>query len=151
MVATWRPISSPAPAKDNEMATVTITAIVMVTLRRRPLAVSATTNWARTSAGIWPGIWPGSSARKAVDPPGLVADHRTGVQLDHATAHRVDDGRVVGGHDEGGAGPVDPVEQIHDAHAGARVEVAGRLVRQEDQRPVDERPGDGDSLLLTAG
>src|SRR5690606_21184628 len=31
------------------------------------------------------------------------------------------------------------------------VTVAGVIVAQEDQRPVDERPGDGDTLLLAAG
>ena len=34
---------------------------------------------------------------------------------------------------------------------GARVEVAGRLVGQEDGRVGDERAGDGDALLLAAG
>ncbi len=31
------------------------------------------------------------------------------------------------------------------------IQVAGRLVGEEDQGPVDERPGDGDPLLLAAG
>jgi hypothetical protein len=73
------------------------------------------------------------------------------VELDHPTPHRVDDAAVVGGHDDGGPGAVDPVEQLHDAHRGGRVEVAGGLVRQEDQRPVDEGPGDRDALLLATG
>ena len=50
-----------------------------------------------------------------------------------------------------GAGAVDPLEQAHDALAGVGVEVAGRLVGEQHQRPVDERPGDRDALLLTAG
>ena len=58
---------------------------------------------------------------------------------------------VVGGHHHGGAGPVDPLEQQHDVLAGVRVEVAGRLVGQQHQRPVDERAGDRDPLLLAAG
>ena len=33
----------------------------------------------------------------------------------------------------------------------SRVEVAGRLVGEQHQRPVDERAGDRDALLLTAG
>ena len=57
----------------------------------------------------------------------------------------------MGGHQHGGAGPVDPVEQPHDALAGGGVEVAGRLVGQQDQRPVDEGPGDRHPLLLAAG
>ena len=55
------------------------------------------------------------------------------------------------GHDDGGAGAVDPVEQLHDADAGLRVEVAGGLVGDQQHRPVDERAGDRDALLLTAG
>ena len=35
--------------------------------------------------------------------------------------------------------------------AGGRVEVPGRLVGEQDQRPVDERPGDRHALLLTTG
>ena len=35
--------------------------------------------------------------------------------------------------------------------AGVRVEVSGRLVGQQDQRPVDERAGDRDPLLLATG
>ena len=51
----------------------------------------------------------------------------------------------------GGAGAVDAVEQAHDADRGGRVEVAGGLVGQEDQRPVHEGPGDRHPLLLAAG
>ena len=58
---------------------------------------------------------------------------------------------VVGGHHHRGAGAVDPVQQLHDADGGLRVEVAGRLVRDQQHRPVDERAGDRDALLLTTG
>ena len=58
---------------------------------------------------------------------------------------------VVGGHQHRRSGAVDPFEQIHDVLAGLGVEVARRLVGQQHQRPVDERAGDGDTLLLTAG
>jgi hypothetical protein len=67
------------------------------------------------------------------------------------TAHRVDDALVVGRHHDGRAGPVDAVEDAHDADGGRGVEVPGRLVGEHDQRPVDERPRDRDALLLTAG
>ena len=69
------------------------------------------------------------------------------------TRRRIDvhDALVVGGHDHGGAGLVDAVEQPHDALARGRVEVAGRLVGEQDQRPVDEGPGDRHALLLAAG
>ena len=38
----------------------------------------------------------------------------------------------------------------HDLVAHLRVEVAGRFVREQDARPADDRPGDGDALLLAA-
>ena len=76
---------------------------------------------------------------------------RPPVELDDPTAHGVDDAAVVGGHDHGRARAVDAVEQAHDADRGGRVEVAGGLVGQQDQRPVHERPGDRDPLLLATG
>ena len=48
-------------------------------------------------------------------------------------------------------GRVQLVEQREDLVAGAAVEVAGRLVGEQDRRAVDQRPGDGDALLLAAG
>jgi hypothetical protein len=38
----------------------------------------------------------------------------------------------------------------HDLHARSRVEVAGGLVGQDEYRIFDQRPRDGDALLLTA-
>ena len=46
------------------------------------------------------------------------------------------------------------VQALKDAHhfdAGPRVEVPGRLVRQQNRRVVDQRARDRDALLLTAG
>src|SRR5579862_7654701 len=45
---------------------------------------------------------------------------------------------------------VELLKNVHDLDAGARVEVPGRLVGQENGRVVDQRPRDGDALLLTA-
>jgi hypothetical protein len=42
-------------------------------------------------------------------------------------------------------------EQRKDLAACPRVEVAGRLVREDDRRVGDQCPGDGDALLLTTG
>jgi hypothetical protein len=57
----------------------------------------------------------------------------------------------VGGHHHGGARAVDPIEQPHDPLAGGRVQVAGGLVGQQQQRSVDEGPGHGHPLLLPPG
>jgi hypothetical protein len=43
------------------------------------------------------------------------------------------------------------VQQRHDLFAGARVQVSGRLVGEEDRRIVDQRPGNRHPLLLSAG
>ena len=42
-------------------------------------------------------------------------------------------------------------QQLEDLAAGLRVEVAGRLVGEEDRRPRDERARERDALLLAAG
>lgn len=81
----------------------------------------------------------------------LVAYDLAALELDDALAHLVHDARVVGRHHHGGAGAVDPVEQLHDADAGGRVEISGRLVGDEDHRLVDEGARDRDALLLPSG
>ena len=45
---------------------------------------------------------------------------------------------------------VQPLKDVHHLDAGSRVEVPGRLVRQQNRRVVDERPRDRDALLLAA-
>ena len=70
--------------------------------------------------------------------------------LDHAPAHAVDHRLVVRRDDHGRAGAVDPVEQLHDPDRRLGVEVAGRLVGQQQRRVVDERARDRDALLLAA-
>ena len=46
---------------------------------------------------------------------------------------------------------VQALEDPHDLDARPRVEVAGRLVRQQDRRVGDQRAGDRHALLLPAG
>ncbi len=53
-------------------------------------------------------------------------------------------------HDGGLVLAVERLEDAHDLVAHLRVEVAGRLVGEQDPRPADDRPGDGDALLLAA-
>ena len=43
-----------------------------------------------------------------------------------------------------------PEDQVHDLAAGIDVEIAGRLVRQQDLRIVDQGPRQRDALLLAA-
>jgi len=58
---------------------------------------------------------------------------------------------LVGDEHDRIALPVKTVEQGHDLGAGGRVKVSGGLVGQQDRRIVDQRPGDGDALPLSAG
>src|SRR5262249_19194209 len=58
---------------------------------------------------------------------------------------------LMGDHDDGDAVTVQVLEQGHDLHAGPRVESASGLVGQDEHRLIDERAGDGDTLLLAAG
>src|ERR1700744_4294805 len=160
--------SNPVPSRDRLIATTTTRATVMVRFRRRPIQISWRTNCARILADSSqscfvvvprprsPGTVPrrsgyDSSVRLAVDTARLVADHLAVFEFDDALAHGVDDGGIVRGHDDGGAGPVDPVQDLHDADRRGRVDVSGRLVGQQDHRPVDEGPGHGDPLLLATG
>ena len=61
--------------------------------------------------------------------------------------------RVVGDHDDGLAETRRPrrAEQGEHLGADAGVEVAGRLVGEDQVGPGDQRPGDGHPLLLAAG
>ena len=60
--------------------------------------------------------------------------------------------RVVGDHDHRLAELVDRLaQQAQDVGARLRVEVAGRLVGEDDGRFGDQGAGDGDALLLAAG
>src|SRR5215471_17459221 len=89
--------------------------------------------------------------RLAVYAAYLIADHLAVLELDDALSHRIDNSGIVGSHDDRRPGPVDPVKHLHDADGGRRVDVSRRLVGEQDHRPVDERAGHRDPLLLTAG
>src|SRR3954464_5734071 len=136
-------MSSPVPIRPSEMAVVRIIATVMVRLRRSPVATSESTKLTRMDSLSWSsaGGERAGLAAHAVDAARLVAGDLAAVQFDDAPAHGVDDVVVVRRHDHRGAGAVDPLQQQHDALAGLRVEVAGGLVGEQDQRPVHERAG----------
>ena len=67
-----------------------------------------------------------------------------------ARVERVEHLGVVADDEERGADFVaEAAEELEGFHGVARVEVACRLVRENDARTVGQRTGDGDSLLLT--
>src|ERR1051325_2015890 len=61
------------------------------------------------------------------------------------------DARVVGDEDDGLVLRGELFEDGDDVAAGLRIEVAGRLVGEDERRIVDQSAGDGDSLALSAG
>src|SRR3954465_11873411 len=152
--------STLAPSMNSETDMVMIMAIVIVTFRHRPTRTSLRTYFKRIG-GFLPGLrvvllqvfgdCGDTEPDSAVDAARLVTDDAAALDLDDPAAHLVDDVGVVGDHHDRGAGAVDPVQQTHDLDGRVRVEVSRRLVREQDQRPVHERPGDRDTLLLTTG
>src|SRR5690348_739134 len=98
-------------------------------LRRTPVATPDNTKLARINSFLVGSrgqvLLAARSAADSVHAAVLVADDVPGVQFDHAPTHRVDDVVVVGGHDDGRPGAVDPLEQAHDALARVGVQVAG--------------------------
>ena len=64
--------------------------------------------------------------------------------------HALGDGVVVGDDHDGRPGPVELLDQVQDGLAGGLVEVAGRLVGEDDGGPANEGAGDGDALALAA-
>src|SRR6186997_3093984 len=79
------------------------------------------------------------------------------IGLHHAVAERHDARAVLGDirfvrdqHDGDAALDVEALEQPHHLDAGSRIEVAGRLVGQQDRRVVDQRARDRHALLLSA-
>ena len=54
-------------------------------------------------------------------------------------------------HQRGLAAPLQAEQQVDHLLAGLAVEIAGRLVGEDDLRARAQRAGDGDALLLAAG
>src|SRR6185312_10459811 len=81
----------------------------------------------------------------------LIARNLAIAEIDIACAERRDVGLVRHHHNGDSLLPVQALENGHDFDAGPRIERAGGLIRQYDLRIVDQRPRNGDALLLAAG
>ena len=82
---------------------------------------------------------------------GLGVIHDAAVQqADDAGGIALGQLRIVRDHDDKAVAR-DLLENFHDLHARLGVQRAGRLVRQQNVRVVDEGAGDGDALHLAAG
>ena len=72
-----------------------------------------------------------------------VEDHAPRVDLVHQA-------EIVGGDDDGGAEPVELDEQAQQPARQRRIDIAGRLVGEQDLGLLDQRPGDRRALLFAA-
>ena len=131
------PSAMKSPSRNMPISTVMIAATVVERFAPIERSASVTKSLA-------------CSLRSAVASAALVADDDALLERDHAPAHLVDHLAVVRGHEDGRAGAVDAVEELHDPDRGVGVEVAGRLVADEERRVVHERARDRDALLLAA-
>ena len=78
-------------------------------------------------------------------------DHRAVLEPDHLRARRgADQADVMGRDDHRGAEPVERGEQMQQALRHFGIDIAGRLVGDEQFGPADHRAGDRDALLLAA-
>ena len=82
---------------------------------------------------------------------GHVGDDFTVVDDDDAVVELFDQLVFMGDHDDGGTVLVDAVKQFHDLVGHLRVHVTGGLVGDDGVGVVDQRAGQSNSLLLTAG
>src|ERR1051326_9043863 len=113
---------------DSAMATTTATPTAM------PRSVSAVRVFSRTI---------GRRTRALASAP--IA------HLDHVIAVRRRALGVRGHHDRRLLRAMDRADEVEDPLAVARVEVAGRLVREDQRRAVDDGAADGHALHLAAG
>ena len=82
----------------------------------------------------------------------LIQLHHQPVLDGDAPVHARGDVHVVGGDDDREAGGLHQLgERGEHVLGGARVEISGRLVGQQDARRVGDRARDRDPLLLAAG
>src|SRR4029079_16893630 len=113
---------------DRAMATTTATPTAM------PRSVSALRVFSRTSG------------RRTSALTNMAVGH-----LNHGVAVRRRALGVRGHEDRRPLRLVDRADQLQDPLAGARVEVAGRLVGEDERRAVDDGAPDGHALHLAAG
>src|SRR3954470_4321126 len=153
------PSAMKRPSRNMPISTVIVAATVVERFAPRERHASETSSLilpptisapapAKPALRSW--ATPSSLRRSLVASAALVAGQAAALERDHALAHLVDHLAVVGDHQDRRTGAVDAVEELHDPDRGVGVEVAGRLVTDEQRRGVDERARDRDALLLAA-
>src|SRR5258705_2858394 len=118
-------------------------AVSAVRMAFRRSALTATTNVIRNDMP--------APLRDAAALDGAVVAHQSVAERNHARAV-FGDVRLVRHEDDGDAAlDVEALEDAHHLDARLRVEIAGRLVGEQQRRVVHQRPRDGDRLWLAAG
>ena len=129
----WSSIASP-----TESSTIMTPTPMEKPSRRKSERAFLTRRWRKARVPIMTG-------------PEPVLGHDPTVQhVDHAASLRGQ--ALVMGHDEqGGAVLIEPAKEVEDLATGGGVELTGRLVGEQDRRPVGERAGDRHPLHLSTG
>src|SRR5262245_35865301 len=125
-----------------------IVAFTPIAIASEAIATSAN-NGRRWSTRTARRRFPGSQDRGTVSVPALLVHDATVEQLDRALGVAREP-RIVRDHADRAALLVQVAQQVHHGLAVRRVQVSGRLVREQDQRVAGERAGHGDALLLAA-
>src|SRR5262249_50757416 len=102
----------------------------------RPLGLSL----AVPEAGVKPTLGEQLPVRALLNQP---------ARVEHQDVVGPDDGREPGSNDNRGARARDPIERVLDFFLGVAVECTGRLVEEQDRRPLEDCPRDSDTLLLS--
>ncbi len=80
----------------------------------------------------------------------LVALDLAVADMDHATGV-IGDVRLVGNDDNRMSSPMELLKDRHELDPRGVVEIAGRLIGQQNARIICQRPGNRDPLLFSAG
>src|ERR1700694_3013 len=126
------------PSSTTDIAIVPIAVSVMAMLRVKFWPTSAQKKWTLPQSNM-------------VAAALLIAGDAAVHQSYDSPAHAVDDGLVMRGDYHSSALGVDARQQSHDFARRLRIEVAGRLVAQQNERIIHKRARDRGALLLATG
>src|ERR1700681_1595887 len=132
------------PAPDGPMTETNSPSLMSISIRRR------------TKVRPTPCAYDFSMLRSEISTPVLLRGRQCRL-LDHAAVEQMNAAvgvsriaRVVRDHADGRAAEMQLAEQIHHRLAAARIEVAGWLVGQQDERLASDCARHGDALLLSS-